>query len=882
MKTSKIREYFLNFFKEKDHKIFPSDSLVPQDKTSLFTSAGMQQFKPYFLGEKKGVKKAASCQKCLRTDDLEKVGKTPFHHTFFEMLGNFSFGDYFKKEAIEFAWEFLTKVLNIPEEHLWISVYEKDEEAFSLWKDYIGVSGEKIVKLGMDKNFWPANAPLEGPEGPCGPCSEIFFDKGENYGCKRKTCSPACSCGRFVEVWNLVFTQFNYQDKKLLPLSQKNIDTGMGLERIASLLQNKDNNFQIDIFSPVVEFLQEILSFPQDLSSIYAVADHVRAVTFAIADGVFPSNEERGYIIRKLIRKALYHGFTLGKKTPFLYKLVPLYADLMKDAYPELEEKQEDIASVTLAEEERFLTILKGAKDKFAVLLENLNKERIIKGEDVFRLYDTYGVPLEIIKELATLENVRIDEEGFKRLLEERRKLSQEKSKIEKGVFTESIPLKDEAVVHLIPKGKTKFVGYENFAYETEIIMLVKDGEKTEVLRKDEEGVIFLKETVFYPESGGQLSDKGEIRTQEGLFQVEKVEKINEVIFHKGRVKEGIIKKGKVFLHIDEERRKALERAHTATHLLQAALRKILGTHVTQQGSLVDTDRLRFDFTHFQALKENELEKVERLVNEFILQADKVETKVVPFEEAKREKALAFFEEKYEDLVRVVSISDYSKELCGGTHVKDTGKVGLFLILSESSISSGIRRIEAVCGRQALERVFSYRYKLKEIKNLLHTKEDLVLPKTEELLKILEETQKKIKSLEKSLVSYEAEKFLCQYLEKIEEFNINFFYVYLNEKEMDYLFLLSDVLREKQKEALFFLISNTSRGNIFIFSASQDLVEKGFSTYQFVIQCKERLGLKGGGRASLSQGVIAKKIDPQSFKIEIKNFLSEFLKECKF
>ncbi|OQX82210.1 MAG: alanine--tRNA ligase [Candidatus Omnitrophica bacterium 4484_70.1] len=869
MKTSKIREYFLNFFKEKDHKIFPSDSLVPQDKTSLFTSAGMQQFKPYFLGEKKGIRRAASCQKCLRTDDLEKVGKTSFHHTFFEMLGNFSFGDYFKKEAIEFAWEFLTKVLNLPEEHLWISVYREDEEAFSLWKDYIGVSGKKIVKLGMDKNFWPANAPLRGPEGPCGPCSEIFFDKGENYGCKRKTCSPACSCGRFVEVWNLVFTQFNYQDKKLLPLSQKNIDTGMGLERIASILQNKDNNFQIDIFSPVVEFLQEILSFPQDLSFIYAVADHIRAVTFAICDGIFPSNEERGYVIRKLIRKALYHGFTLGKKTPFLYKLVPLYVDLMKDAYPELEEKQEDIASVILAEEERFLVILKGAEDKFAVLLENLNKERIIKGEDVFKLYDTYGVPLEVVQELATLENVKIDEEGFKRLFEERRRLSQEKSKIAKGIFTISSGWKI----------KTEFVGYENLTLEAEIVKLIKNDQEVEVLKENEEGVIILEETVFYPESGGQLSDKGEIKTQEGLFQVEKVEKINETIFHKGRVKKGKVKKDKAFLKINEERRKALERAHTATHLLQAALRKILGTHVTQQGSLVDTDRLRFDFTHFQALKENELEKIERLVNEFILQVDKVETKIVPFEEAKKEKALAFFEEKYEDLVRVVSISDYSKELCGGTHVKDTGKIGLFLILSESSVSSGIRRIEAVCGKLAQNLVFSYKYKLKEIAALFHAKEETVLHKVREFLENLKEMQKKLKNLEKLLVSYEAEKFLSYNGEKIEEFDIDFFFIYLKEKEMDYLLFLSDALRKKKK-SLFFLISSTFRGNIFVFSASSDLVEKGFSTHQFITQHKKKLSLKGGGKDLLCRGIITKKIEPQSFKIEIKNALLNFLKDA--
>ena len=871
MKTARIRESFLNFFKEKNHKIFPSDSLVPQEKSSLFTSAGMQQFKPYFLGEKKGVKRAASCQKCLRTDDLREVGRTPFHHTFFEMLGNFSFGDYFKKEAIEFAWEFLTKVLNLPQERLWISVYQDDEEAFSLWKDYIGVSREKIVKLGMDKNFWPANAPLRGPEGPCGPCSEIFFDKGESYGCRRKNCSPACSCGRFVEVWNLVFTQFNYQKGRLVPLIQKNIDTGMGLERIASVLQNKENNFQIDIFHPVVEFIQELLS-SQNLSFIYAIADHVRAVTFAICDGVFPSNEERGYIIRKLIRKALYYGFRLGKRKPFLYKLVSLYADLMKDAYPEVEDKKEDIASVILAEEERFLVVLEEGKARFTVLLENLNKDKVIKGEDVFKLYDTYGVPLEIIKELASLENVKIDEEGFEKQLEERRLLSQEKSKIAKEIFSFSSSWGI----------KTEFVGYDQFTLEAEIIKLAKDNQEKDVLEENEEGVVILERTVFYPESGGQLSDRGEIKTREGVFEVEKVEKINETILHKGKVKKGKISKDKAFLVVNKDRREALKRAHTATHLLQTALRKVLGTHVTQQGSLVDTDRLRFDFSHFQALKEDELEKVEKLVNEFILRGDKVETKIVPFKEAKKEKALAFFEEKYEDQVRVVSISDYSKELCGGTHVDNTNKIALFSITSESSVSSGVRRIEAVVGRFAQESVFSYKYTLKEIAKLFNIKERDIFSKINEICKDLEETKKKMKSLEKTLVSYEADKFLEKHLEPLGEGEIGFLYLWLAGKNIDYLFLLSDTLRERQKKSLFFLINSTSRGNVFIFSVTPDLVEKGFSAQKFISQYKEKLNLRGGGKSHLSQGVIIKKIEDIVFyKTEIKESLKDFLKKCR-
>ncbi|MCK5493946.1 MAG: alanine--tRNA ligase, partial [Candidatus Omnitrophica bacterium] len=705
MRTNEIRKKYIDFFKNKGHVLFSSDTLVPQDPSVLFVSAGMNQFKPYFLGEKKDVSRAVSCQKCLRTGDLERVGKTAYHHTFFEMLGNFSFGDYFKKEAIEFAWEFLLKELNLNIDDLWVSVYKEDEEAYLIWKDYIGVDKNKIVRLGEKSNFWPANAPSSGPNGPCGPCSEIFFDQGKNIGCLRKECDPDCSCGRFVEIWNLVFTQYNRVDvNKLEPLPQKNIDTGMGLERIACVLQNKKTNFEIDIFKPVVDFAKDLLqgknkSFDIDKTlekdnekincMINAIVDHIRAAIFCIADGVYPSNEGRGYVVRKVIRRALWRAHLLGRKTPFLYQFTDLYSELMEGVYPfdeysDIKIKKEIISKVIKAEEERFLLTLREGEDYFLMELEKIkrNKEDVVGASELFRLYDTYGFPLELSKDIADKHMVKVDEKGFKNLLKEQQSRSRKKSMFDENIFKGG----DTSF-----EGVTEFVGYDRCDSESVILRVIFLDKEDNSIQKDREflsdndkGLIVLDKTPFYPEGGGQLSDKGTIETNNGKFMVEETLRINQSIVHKGKVIEGkIYCKDKVSVKIDFERRNALMRAHTSTHILQSALRKVLGDHVTQQGSFVDEDRMRFDFTHFNSLSKEEVGKIENMVNLLILKGDSVNKEVLSLEQAKEKGALAFFKDKYKDKVRVVFIGDYSKELCGGMHIDNTCQIGSFTIISE-------------------------------------------------------------------------------------------------------------------------------------------------------------------------------------------------------
>lgn len=875
MKTDTIRELFLQFFQDKNHKIFPSDSLIPVDPTLLFTSAGMNQFKPYFLGEKKGLTRAASCQKCLRTDDLDKVGKTAYHHTFFEMLGNFSFGDYFKKGAIEFAWEFLIKELNMKEKDLWISVYLEDVEALNIWKKDIGIPEEKIVKLGADKNFWPANAPFLGPNGPCGPCSEIFFDKGPNTGCSKNNCDPSCDCGRFVEIWNLVFTQFNrVGENQLQPLSQKNIDTGMGLERIASVLQGKDTNFQIDILQPIFKYIYEILHIPQDTPSttsvVNAIVDHARAAIFAINDGVFPSNEERGYVVRKLIRKALYNGYQMKNTKPFIYKIVPIVAELMKRPYPELWDKKEDISQVILAEEEKFLNTLQIGRTQFHIMLEKAKEENRskLKGEEVFKLYDTYGFPLETIIELAQENKFEIEEDEFKILLHRQKELSRKKSMFEDTIFSQG---------ELSFSENTEFVGYTNFEIESQIIKIIKGKEAVETLEAGNEGIILLDKTPFYPESGGQLADKGTISTNEGKFVVENVKSIKDTIIHLGKVLEGKISLGKSTASIDCERRKALMRAHTATHLLQSALRKVLGTHVTQQGSLVDTDRLRFDFTHFKSLDHFQLQRVEELVNQYILAGDKVEKRIVPYEEAKKEKVLAFFEEKYKDYVRVVTIGNYSKELCGGTHVENTLEIGSFCILSEYSISSGIRRIEAVVGPLAYKKLSFYRDTIKEISAYLRTSEETILERINTLWKEIKTQKDRIETLEKTILATEAETLLSQNLQKIGD--INLLIKDFTDKDYPHLLYLNDIIRKKVSSTITFFLSKNMQNIIFVFAVTQDL-EKKFSCTKFISIYKDNLNLRGGGKPSLCQGIIKEFSDFISFKNKLAETVQEFLEKC--
>ncbi|UCD15664.1 MAG: alanine--tRNA ligase [Candidatus Omnitrophota bacterium] len=870
MKTDELRKNFLDFFKEKDHVIFPSDSLVPHDTSLLFTSAGMNQFKPYFLGEKKHIKRAASCQRCLRTGDLEEVGRTPYHHTFFEMLGNFSFGDYFKKETIEFAWEFLCKNLNMKKDDLWVSVYREDEEAYQIWKDYMGVEPRKIIKLGQEANFWPAQAPLLGPNGPCGPCSEIFFDKGKSAGCQRPDCSPGCDCSRFVEVWNLVFTQFNrVGENKLEALPQKNIDTGMGLERMASVLQGKNSNFQIDILAPLVENISGLLSVrepnPETVSLINAIVDHGRAVTFAICDGVFPSNEERGYIVRKLIRKAVWKANLLGRKKPFLYELPSLCADLMRGVYPQVYEEKDNISQIVLAEEEKFLHTLGEGRSQFSIIVEDLKKKGAdtVKALDCFRLYDTYGFPLELSKEIAAAHNLKVDEEGFTVLLKEQQDRSRKKSMFAETIFEESkLPLSEVS----------RFSGYELLKVEGQILQLIKDNKYCSCLESGQEGLIVLDSTPFYPESGGQLTDKGIIKTKEGQFKVEAVFKVNEAIVHQGRVVEGRIVKGIAFACVDSGRRAALMRAHTATHLLQAALRQVLGPHVMQQGSLVDEDRLRFDFTHFNRLTDKQIKRAEEVVNEFILRADPVKKRVISYTEAKDEGALAFFKDKYGDSVRVVSISDYSKELCGGTHLDNTAGVGFFSIVSESSISSGVRRIEAVVGRQAYDNLKNIRDSVEQVSGLLRCKHKDLKTTVARLMDDLKKERAKNAQLEKKIISWRIEE-VIKTKKKIK--GRNFLVYSFTDKDYPLLLYLSDLLKKKIDSVFMFFISSFAGKDIFVCSVSADYIKKGFTCKKFISTFSKDLFLKGGGRDSCAQGVILSK--PRGFLKKLDDCIKEFL-----
>lgn len=830
MKTSELRKKYLEFFKKRNHKIFSSDTLVPDDASLLFTSAGMNQFKPYFLGEKKDIARAVSCQKCLRTGDLERVGETTYHHTFFEMLGNFSFGDYFKKEAIEFAWEFLTKDLNIDEKDLWVSVYKDDDEAYSIWKNKIGVPEGKIIKLGEDSNFWPANAPSAGPNGPCGPCSEIFFDRGAGVGCGKKECNLDCSCGRFVEVWNLVFTQFNRVGvNKLKPLPRNNIDTGMGLERMAAVLQGKKSNFEIDILAPVVEEVREMVakrSIPTD--SVDAIVDHARAATFAIADGVYPSNKGSGHVIRKIIRRALRKARGLGNKQPFLFRLPKRFAELMGDTYPEIRQKQDNISKIIASEEEKYFLMIKEGEVQADLM-------RGFTPEDVFRLYDTYGLPLEIIKEFVAKKGFSVDEEKFEALLKEQQERSRKKS-----MFDENIFKKEE----LDLSQKTEFIGYK-FTESKAVIGQMFPAQ----------GLIILDKTPFYPESGGQLSDQGIIRSESGEFKVEKVFKVNEAIVHKGKVVKGRMEEGPAAAFVDTKRREALARAHTATHLLQAALRQVLGEHVVQQGSLVDEDSFRFDFTHFNRLTDEERKKVGDQVRKCIKSADKVEKKELNLEEAKKQGALAFFKDKYQDKVRVVLISDYSKELCGGIHVNNTTQINDFEIERESSISSGIRRIRASVGKKA-----------QEIRN--------IQKKVDKGIKKYKKADKEKLSEVKAEDAIGSDSIISGIRVSVREFEPK---ASLKDSASRVILVLCDRIKQKIGSGIVFISTKGCEKDIFICSATDDIIRKGFSCKEFIFEFAKVLSLTGGGNDRTVQGVVLNKED--NFIDKVKESISKFIKK---
>ncbi|GLT14921.1 alanine--tRNA ligase [Vibrio algivorus] len=708
MSTDEVRRAFLSFFESKGHQIVDSSSLVPaNDPTLLFTNAGMNQFKDCFLGaEKRNYTRATTAQRCVRAggkhNDLENVGFTARHHTFFEMLGNFSFGDYFKHDAIAYAWEFLTEVLQLPKEKLLVTVYETDDEAFEIWNKEIGIPADRIVRIGDKKggkayesdNFWQM-----GDTGPCGPCTEIFYDHGEHiWGGRPGT--PEEDGDRFIEIWNNVFMQFNrHADGTMEPLPKPSVDTGMGIERISAIMQGVHSNYEIDVFQTLIKAAAEVIGTEDlDNQSLRVVADHIRSCSFLIVDGVMPSNEGRGYVLRRIIRRAVRHGNKLGAQGTFFYKLVGKLAEVMGTAGDELKKQQPVVEKVLRIEEENFartldrgMTILNEAIDA----IDSQQGEKVLDGETVFKLYDTYGFPADLTNDVARERNVEIDEDGFEKAMEVQRQRAREAGQF--GTDYNKVIKTDV---------DTDFCGYSGVTGESSISEIFVEGEEVDSISAGTEAIIILGETPFYAESGGQCGDAGTLKTDSGLFEVQDTQKLGNAIAHHGKLLEGVMAKSdKTTAQVDAERRNAITLNHSATHLLHAALRKVLGEHVTQKGSLVRAENLRFDFSHLEAVTTTELREVERLVNQQVRRNHVVETNIMDIESAKQKGAMALFGEKYDDEVRVLSMGDFSTELCGGIHASNTGDIGLFKITSESGIAAGIRRIEAVTGEAALDAI---------------------------------------------------------------------------------------------------------------------------------------------------------------------------------
>lgn len=830
MTTNEIRTQFLEFFKSKGHTLVQSDSLVPKDDpTVLFTTAGMQQFKPQFLGRDLTYTRASTCQKCLRTDDLDVVGKTDFHHTFFEMLGNFSFGDYFKKEAIAWGWEFLTQRMMIPKDKLWVSVYQEDDEAYGIWLNDIKVPAERIVRLGDKSNFWPSNARVNGPNGPCGPCSEIFYDYGVNPKCpKGDQCDPDCSCGRFSEVWNLVFTQFNRKDGGVLePLPAKNIDTGMGLERLAAVVQGKKSNYQTDNFSLLLSLIKSTVEAQGGRLTemeLRILADHIRAVTIGIADGVIPSNEGRGYVIRKLIVDMTDLVIRGGVKQPVVHTFVDGVVQVLGIPYPDVVTKAHEIKSLIKRIEEGFIKI---RQEKMPELKESLIKNREnpqALGEIFFLYRDTHGLSLSTISAVAAEAVVPVGImpdvlKIYEAKMEEQKNRSRAGSKMTGDVFT-------DAGINLdVPK--TEFLGYTAHTAEAKILRVVRQGDAVKII---------LNRTPFYAASGGQIGDTGTIQSARAVVDIVDTQKINDIFIHDGIIKKGDITEGDaVTAVIDSSRRLSIMRNHTATHVLQAALREILGAHIKQQGSLVSDERLRFDFTHPQGVKPQEIQAIEERLNQWLLRRDPVVTEVLPIEEAKKRGALAFFAEKYGATVRVVSIGDYSREFCGGTHVANTENIEVIKIVSEGSVAQGIRRIEAITGRKAMDLFEEGR------RAAAKTKED--------------QDKQRQQAKERQAAQFESIKASIDDVIKkaIQVKGHNVVTAAFQDIDMGMLRKLSDLLKQKVPSGIFILGARNEGDASMIISVTDDLVQKGIKANELVGRVAPLFGASGGGKPQLAQ-----------------------------
>ena len=853
--ASEIRKRFLQYFESKGHTTLPSSSLIPlKDPTLLFTNAGMVQFKSIFTGEEKhNYTRAASSQKCMRAggkhNDLENVGYTARHHTFFEMLGNFSFGDYFKKEAIEMSWEFLTSTMNLPPEKLWVSVYQDDDEAFSIWHNRIGVPDEKIVRMGEKDNFWAM-----GDTGPCGPCSEILIDQGVEIGCGKPTCKVGCECDRFLELWNLVFMQYNRDAQgEQSPLPKPCIDTGMGLERIAAVIQGVSSNYEIDLFQPLIHQIENICHIKYGSSrltdtSIQVIVDHMRAITFLISDGVLPSNEGRGYVLRRIIRRATRHGKKLKLNEPFLYKSCKVVTQVMKDAYPELIDSQEYVAKVMQGEEERFAETLDNGLRILGDEVEHLKEQGVkqIPGELAFKLYDTYGFPLDLTADIVREDGFTIDEVGFKHAMEAQRKMARESWK---GSGEEEI---DDVYKQLSFSGKkSTFVGYEQIAATSSVLALIKEGREVATAAEGDELMILTEQTPFYGESGGQIGDTGVIENENLVVEVvDTIMPLPEVILHKGIIKKGSLQQGElVNLKVDRTKRTPTASNHTATHLLQAALRQVLGNHVKQSGSLVTPERFRFDFVHFSAVSKEELDHVEAIVNQRIRDNYPVETQIIPYQQAKQMGAIALFGEKYSEMVRMVKIGTVSVELCGGTHIHHTGNIGLFKLIGESSVAAGVRRIDALTGEKAIQFIKNEEKTLAELSNLLKAKPDEVVARTSKMLEKQRKLQKEVETLKSRILSRKSDTLISQARDLK---GIKVIATCVEASNQKTLREFADQIKEQLKSGIIIVGGKSQEKALLTVVVTRDLIPP-YHAGKIIQEVAKGIGGSGGGRADMAQ-----------------------------
>lgn len=843
-----LREIFLKFFESKDHLRLPSFPLVPQgDKSLLLINAGMAPMKKYFTGELTPPHtRVTTCQKCIRTPDIERVGKTSRHGTYFEMLGNFSFGDYFKREAITWAWEFCIEVIGLPAENLYISVYKEDDEAYDIWTKEIGVSPEHMLRLGKEDNFWELGV------GPCGPCSEIHYDRGEKYGCGSPDCKVGCDCDRFVEFWNLVFTQFdNDGNNNYSSLKKRNIDTGMGLERLACIVQGVDNLFEVDTVRNIMKHVQKIAGVEYHKAekndvSLRVITDHIRSTTFMISDGVMPSNEGRGYVLRRLLRRAARHGRLLGIEQPFLAEVCETVIKENKCAYPNLVEKHDFIVSVISNEEENFNRTIDSGLNMLNGMLDKMKEtgSDMLSGEDAFKLSDTFGFPIDLTKEILEEKNMSVDEKEFERLAFEQRERSRKSRKDagadgwkNKGISTEGLK-------------ETNFIGYEHFDAKGEIAAIFVNGEKQNFLESNTSASIVIDSTSFYAESGGQVGDIGVIEGDDFVFEVNATDKTNDDVFlHHGSVikGEGLKLGDNVISKVDKAAREATQRNHTAAHLLQSALREVLGTHVEQAGQLVNPKEVRFDFTHFTAMTSEEIKKVESLVNEAILSALEVSMNEMSIEEAKKVGAMALFGEKYADVVRVVRAGDFSTELCGGTHVDNTGKLGLFKIISEYSVAAGVRRIEGVTGFGVLDFISSnanliqkaaQAMKLGNVTELSHRASTLVCE--------LKAKEKEIESLNAELSAIKAEAMMK---DAVEFGGIKLLTSIVNGSSANEMRSMTDKAKESANNIVAVIGGVNDKGTVsFSVACASEAVKLGVHAGKLVKAIAQIAGGSGGGR----------------------------------